>query len=290
MIPISCKISATTNQELPPKFVTGFTDAEGSFILSISPNSRHSNGYRVKLFFQIGLHSKDKALLEKIQCTLGVGAINKHSSKSISLRVQSFKELEVIINHFNKYPLITQKGSDFQLFKQAYEIIKDQRHLTSEGLNVLVGLKSSMNLGLSDSLKAAFPDVVPTIRPIVTDQRVLDPDWLAGFVSGEGCFFVHVRKSVTHKTGYQVQLRFQITQHIRDEQLIRSIMDYFNCGNVHTKKEDANFIVEKISCILNIIIPFFNKYTILGIKAFDLEDFKRVAELILSGAHLNLKV
>jgi hypothetical protein len=247
------------------------------------------SGYRVKLFFQIGLHSKDKVLLEQIQGKFGVGKINKHGSESLGLRVQSFKELEVIINHFNKYPLMTQKGSDFQLFKQAYEIIKNKRHLTSEGLNGLVGLKSSMNLGLSDSLKAAFPKV-PTKRPIVIDQRVLDPDWLAGFVSGEGCFFVHVRKSVTHKIGYQVQLRFQITQHNRDEQLIRSLIDYFNCGNVYTKKEDANFIVEKISCIVNIIIPFFNKYTILGIKAFDLEDFKRVAELIGSGAHLNLKV
>lgn len=67
-------------------------------------------------------------------------------------------------------------------------------------------------------------------------------------------------------------------------------MDYFKCGNVYIKREDANFTVEKFLCINNIIIPFFNKYTILGVKAFDLEDFKRVAELILSGAHLNLKV
>jgi hypothetical protein len=58
-------------------------------------------------------------------------------------------------------PLITQKGSDFQLLKQAYEIIKNKRHLTSEGLKQLVAIKSSMNLGLSDSLKAAFPDVLP---------------------------------------------------------------------------------------------------------------------------------
>lgn len=66
----------------------------------------------------------------------------------LGLRVGSIKELEVIINHFDRYPLITQKGSDFQL--QAYEIIKNKRHLTSEGLKGLVAIKSSMNLGLSD--------------------------------------------------------------------------------------------------------------------------------------------
>lgn len=63
-------------------------------------------------------------------------------------------------------------------------------------------------------------------------------------------------------------------------------MPCIGCGNVYTKKEDANFIVEKFLCIVNIIIPFFNKYTILGIKASDLKDFKKVAELIGSGAHL----
>lgn len=67
-------------------------------------------------------------------------------------------------------------------------------------------------------------------------------------------------------------------------------MDYFNppsfgarslwvalhrVRNVYTKKEDANFIVENFLCIVNIIIPFFNKYTILGIKASDLKDFKK---------------
>jgi LAGLIDADG endonuclease len=88
-------------------------------MLSLSPSPRYSSGYRVKLFFQIGLHSKDKVLLEQIQSNFGVGKINKHGSESLQLRVQSFKELEVIINYFNKYPLITQKGSDFQLFKQA---------------------------------------------------------------------------------------------------------------------------------------------------------------------------
>ena len=62
-------------------------------------------------------------------------------------------------------------------------------------------------------------------------------------------------------------------------------MDYLNPPTLwvalhrvlYTKKEDANFIVEKFLCIVNIIIPFFNKYTIIGIKASDLKDFKKVA-------------
>lgn len=56
-----------------------------------------------------------------------------------------------------------------------------------------------MNLGLSDYLKTAFPDVIPNIRPLVRNKIIADPHWLAGFVSAEGCFFVGIGKSSTIK-------------------------------------------------------------------------------------------
>jgi len=40
---------------------------------------------------------------------------------------------------------------------------------------------------------------------------------MAGFVSAEGCFSIRITKSLTTKSGYQVQLRFQITQHSIDK-------------------------------------------------------------------------
>ena len=49
--------------------------------------------------------------MEEIKKFLNVGNINlKHGPQSIQLRVQSIKELKVIIEHFEKYPLITQKS------------------------------------------------------------------------------------------------------------------------------------------------------------------------------------
>ena len=40
--------------------------------------------------------------------------------KKVQYRVSSIKELQVIIQHFDNFPLITQKWSDFQLFKSAF--------------------------------------------------------------------------------------------------------------------------------------------------------------------------
>jgi len=126
--------------------------------------------------FQIGLHQKDEALLKNIQSYFGVGGIFKQGSESIKYVVGSRNDLEVIINHFEKYCLITQKSSDFLLFKQGYEIIKTNKHLTTEGLEKLVAIKGSLNLGLSPELKSAFPNILPVPRPSVVDQEIKDPN------------------------------------------------------------------------------------------------------------------
>ena len=66
------------------------------------------------------------------------GNIRKHGKDSIQYRVSSIKDLKVIIDHFDKYPLITQKLADYLLFKQFVEILSRKEHLTKEGLQQIV--------------------------------------------------------------------------------------------------------------------------------------------------------
>jgi hypothetical protein len=103
--------------------------------------------WRVNSAFLIKLHVKDILILEKIKNTLGVGTIRKTGINIVTYTVESFRELLVIIDHFDKYPLITCKVSDYLLFKQCFEIIKQKEHLTNEGILKLVNLKSSLNWG-----------------------------------------------------------------------------------------------------------------------------------------------
>ena len=74
----------------------------------------------------------------------------------VHFRVESVKDLVLVISHFDKYPLITQKQVDYLLFKQAYELMERKEDLTKQGLYKLVAIKASINWGLSDELKAAF--------------------------------------------------------------------------------------------------------------------------------------
>ena len=192
--------------------------AEGCFTISFTRNKDSSLvGWSVKPSFQIGLHEKDLSLLKKIQSYFGVGSLNKCGSDIIQYRVRSLKDLKVIVNHFDKSPLITQKQGDYLLFKRRVNLINNKQDLTKEGLLQILAIKASMNNGISGMLKAAFPNVIPVNRDKFTIPTI-NPYWLAGFTEGEGCFLVSIQRSKTTKLKEAVQLMFKLGQHNRDEQ------------------------------------------------------------------------
>ena len=154
----SLQVENTTIQQINPYFITGFCDGECYFTISVYKSDKMKNGFFVKLTFGIGLHNKDKSLLEAIQYSLGgIGYISKLGKDAMQFRVSSVKDLEVIMTHFDNFPLITQKFSDYLLFKQALLLVKHKKHLTSEGIQELVAIKASMNTGISEEFKTNFP-------------------------------------------------------------------------------------------------------------------------------------
>lgn len=111
--------------------------------------------------------------MEWIQNYLKVGNIHRHrhpSQKFIHYRIQYTKELVIIIDHLDLYPLITQKLADYKLFKEAYYLILNKQHLRINGLQKIVEIKASMNRGLSDVLKIAFPYTISMVRSIVKNK------------------------------------------------------------------------------------------------------------------------
>ena len=247
----------------------------------------------MRLYFEIGLSNRDKALTEKIKNFFGVGLINKDRSKAIKFSIKSLTDLAVIINHFDKYPLITKKRADYELWKQVYQLMQLREHLTIEGIHKIVVIKASINRGLSEELKLAFPNQVPAAnsRPIsdLLSKFTIDPHWLAGFSSGESCFMITIKASNTCSLGFQVYLTFQLTQHAINEQLIKNFILYFECGQLKFNKTRPNIVdyqVTKLKDITEKIIPFFKKYKIVGVKALDFADWCNAAELMKNKKHL----
>lgn len=97
-----------------------------------------------------------------------------------------------------------------------------------------------------------------------------------------------VRKSSSTKSGVQVILRYQVTQHVRDSALVQNFTEFFGCGNftVRSNKIACDFVVSNFSDIRKIIIPFFDKYPLLGVKAQNYADFKKAVKIMEVKGHL----
>jgi hypothetical protein len=167
------------------------------------------------------------------------------------------------------------------------EVIKKKTHTTVEGLNKILSLKASINNGLSPALKEAFPKVIPVKRPLVVDQEIKDPYWVAGFTSGEGCFNINIKKLSSGKLVETAGLRHLITQGYRDELILKGLVDYLGCGKINavSNNQDVyNFTVSRISDITDKIIPFYSTYRVEGVKVLDFvrrEDFNPSGVLFL---------
>ena len=232
--------SQTGSYTLKPYFVTGFTDGEGSFIVRIRKNPKAKAGWSVETVFSLGLHKKDRMVLDLIQSFFGgVGSITYASKDTLHYRIASLQDLiHVVLPHFDKYPLNSQKRADYLLFKEIVLLIKNKEHLTIEGIQKIVNLRASINLGSSESLNEAFPNTVPVERPIIEDITLDDPYWFAGFASGEACFTVNIYKSKT-KLGEAVQLKFDLAQHSRDSKLLTRLQNWLGFGSVNKHSQNA---------------------------------------------------
>ena len=209
------------NVILHPYYITGFSDGESCFFINVRPRPARNKGYAVELLFKITLSAKDKLLgsagprrlrrpgllifflkkkcanAERIKNFFGVGRLLFQGS-SVSFNVRSLGDLQIIINHFDKFPLISNKYSDYIIFRQVFELMKDGQHLNyesrpplrgwdvlrtlREGLKKIVSLKAAaaakgggqgltrvagaanLNKGLPDVVKTVFPDITPSVN------------------------------------------------------------------------------------------------------------------------------
>src|SRR3989344_686402 len=117
-------------------------------------------------------------------------------------------------------------------------------------------------------------------------QERLDPNWITGFVDGEGCFYVGINQ---HNRTRQWQLlpEFRIVQHQRDEQVLQKIQNYFGFGVVTINHGDRKEFRVRGLWNLNKIVEFFkiHKFQTLS-KQKSFEVFSQVIKMMNSKEHL----
>ncbi|OCK73035.1 homing endonuclease [Lepidopterella palustris CBS 459.81] len=222
--------SAIPSKQYDLKKYSTYSSTIGSFSIIVDKN-------------KVCLHTKDLNLLSLLQQYLGgIGSIHLARNRDIAnYSIDSIKDLNNLIFHLEKYPLLTQKAADFLLFKKAVELVNSKAHLTYEGIKEIVNIKASMNLGLSDMLQSEFAGYTPVEKPVINYDN--------------GNFDVRI-PSTNSKLGY------------------RKIVEYLGSGKIYkyAGKSAVSLTIVDFKYITDILIPFFNENPIIGIKLYDYLD------------------
>ena len=121
---------------------------------------------------------------------------------------------------------------------------------------------------------------------------MLNPNYVVGFVDGEGCFSISFNKNNGRLP--EVRLMFEIELREDDEQIMHEIRKLLGCGNIYHLKYEryakwrphVKLKVSNFTDISSKVIPFFKKYPLQAKKRLQFDQFCQAAELIKAKRHL----
>jgi len=273
---------------LNPWFITGFTDGDGSFSVSIA-KKKSGIGWKIQPVFTVGLDPKDLDLLIQIKAYFKVGKIYTSARGVVYYTVGSTKDIiKYILPHFDKYNLVTLKLKDYLVFKNIVLLMEKGEHKSLSGLLKIFSLRAILNKGLPSYIKAEYPNITPAVEPEFKLSNYLNSHWLSGFITAEGSFFISIYSNEKRKAGYAVSLVFSLSQDLRDLELLNRLVNYLGCGIVreHPNRNTAELIITKKEDINLKLIKFLIKFPLSGVKLLDFERFKQVSFLIENKMHL----
>jgi hypothetical protein len=80
-----------------------------------------------------------------------------------------------------------------------------------------------------------------------------------------------------------------LTQHLRDIELIKGIVEYLNCGRVEVRATQAcDFTITSIRWFESKIFPLLVNSCLTGTKLLDFQDFYKVYNIMKVKGHLTV--
>ena len=131
---------------LKDAWLSGITDAEGSFTCSLLSNS---NAFRYR-FILTQKWEANKYVLEHILKELNMylieGSITPHHVSNVwEIRINGLKNCKGLFTYFDNFCLITKKNNSYLLWKSLYDKLLKKEHLNSESRLELIKLAKKIN-------------------------------------------------------------------------------------------------------------------------------------------------
>lgn len=117
------------------------------------------------------------------------------------------------------------------------------------------------------------------------------PEYISGYVDGEGCFTVTFNFRTKAKLGWELRPSFSVSQNEDRRQVLDIIRNYFGCGYIRRDYADktVKFEIRDHNDLIGKVIPHFEQFPLLSHKQKDFELFKQVCMMVHKGNHLHKK-
>lgn len=127
-------------------WISGFTDGEGCFSISFTKRKKMKLNVEVRCSISISQERKSLKSLQVIENYFKCGGIRySNRDQTYKYEVRDLRQLKVLVNHFEKYKLLTNKQEDFNKFKLIYKKVQRKEHLNRKGIEEIIEIAYTMN-------------------------------------------------------------------------------------------------------------------------------------------------
>lgn len=292
-----CQQFSTLNYSKPikiidPYYISGLTQADGSFFCSIEKINKkdhpNSKGLTFTPIFDITLDLDSKFTLDQIQSYFGCGkVITKLSDNTVRYRVINRKDLvNIIIPHFKTYPVFFNKLHAFNLFSKILELLspvllpvvlpnKKQRS-GERDLKRILTLSVSMNLAsrrtdkdileLSQILGLSSNEPIKKIPYTICNiTSEFNPGFLAGLIDGDGSFNISFPQNL--ETGKIKPVLSLCLGKNAASQFFKEIKIYLGASGVLSQSKSIFILkISYLDDLIKYVIPFIDNNPLLTKK------------------------
>ena len=215
-------------------------------------------------YFKVAQSFYNLQLLYYIKFMIGVGQVSVPADGNAEYRVRDVKNIiNYIIPIFDKYPLLTSKYYNYELFRQAAFILNDKSISIYERHLLLSDLK--IRIRPDNYISPAWSKLHNSVNNLEEANSVVSKSWLVGFTEAEGSFYL-VTKSLN-----RIVHGFEITQKL--DKIVLDAIGLILGISVTAKKTYFTVGTTNSKSISNIISYYTN--TMKGMKSLEFRIWAR---------------
>lgn len=127
-------------------------------------------------------------------------------------------------------------------------------------------------------------------------RKKLDPQYVAGFIDGEGSFSISIGKHKTLRRGFEVRPEFEIELRKDDQEILERILVTIGIGRIYDCSYErygwyphAKYKITSICDLKEYLFPFLDKHPLQAKKRKSYLIFREIVLMVCAKEHLSDK-